>query len=457
MEDNNNQIMEMTNKSLNTIITLNKHERIIEIQLSIMSKLAENIQQLNNNLNETMILFESRSNDILEKIKIEFAIRDLYLLINEYAFETNTISEVLTYATLGKINHSVINNTKLLEEINIRKLTLPKQMIFPIEINENNINTLIKISRVTIIHKNNYLIYIIKLPLVDIRELTLYNINYEYFYIKPQYQFLAINIHKEYYVYTKEQLNECKIINENYLCDPIQTRNLKDSKTNCEVELFFNNEVNVEDCNIKILEFNKNIFHKLHTENKWLYIVQEESIIVTCEPYINTHQMTITGTGLLSLGNSCRAHTKNVILETTKINTTIKTDFIPQIKISNLIQIKNNLKIEKGKNIIKLQDLDINSKTYKELKESDLEETEKDKINFNMSIHHYIIYIVIITLIGILTHKSIKLIKRHINKIPEDIKLEERNTEISRSVGGDNYINYPQIQRDNYPITGNFN
>jgi hypothetical protein len=29
--------------------------------------------------------------------------------------------------------------------------------------------------------------------------------------------------------------------------------NLKDGKTNFEVELFFNNEVNIDNCNIKIL------------------------------------------------------------------------------------------------------------------------------------------------------------------------------------------------------------
>jgi hypothetical protein len=72
--------------------TLDKHERIIEIQLSIMSKLSENVQHLINNLNDTMIIFENRSNNALEMMRKEFAIRDVYdlydLLIIEYAFVT---------------------------------------------------------------------------------------------------------------------------------------------------------------------------------------------------------------------------------------------------------------------------------------------------------------------------------------------------------------------------------
>ena len=77
----------------------------------------------------------------------------------------------------------------------------------------------------------------------------------------------------------------------------------------CELMLFRKPKSVPPACNIKYIKFSHNIWHKLDNRNEWIYVTNNESIIITCKNSSDTYTIDVSGTGILSLENNCEANT----------------------------------------------------------------------------------------------------------------------------------------------------
>jgi hypothetical protein len=82
----------------------------------------------------------------------------------------------------------------------------------------------------------------------------------------------------------------------------------------------------------------RNIYHKLRYQNEWIYIVINDSIVISCTELQEPQIHRITGQGIIKIiDNSCTITGQNVIL--TAIDTItnyIHADFIPRTNIKEL-------------------------------------------------------------------------------------------------------------------------
>jgi hypothetical protein len=122
------------------------------------------------------------------------------LVLTKLIFEPNILIEIIQMAKMGQLHPNLISPSELLEQLKDIKISLPTGTELLIELDIANAYELIRLSDLTVYFSNNKIVFIIILPLVYQNELTLYHLIprpicklNDCFYIKPNYNFLAIS------------------------------------------------------------------------------------------------------------------------------------------------------------------------------------------------------------------------------------------------------------------------
>jgi hypothetical protein len=118
----------------------------------------------------------------------------------KFTFETNILIKLIQMAKMGQLHPSLISPSELLEQLKDIKILLPMDTELPIELDITNVYELVRLSDLTVYFSNNKIVFIIILPLVYQNDLTKYHLIprpicklNDCFYIKPNYNFLAIS------------------------------------------------------------------------------------------------------------------------------------------------------------------------------------------------------------------------------------------------------------------------
>lgn len=88
--------------------------------------------------------------------------------------------------------------------------------------------------------------------------------------------------------------------------------------------------------NIKYIQFNHSIWHKIENTNTWLYLVNKENMLVTCQNITDPISVQIYVTGIFKLDNYCKANAinDNVSLKPNrKIVSEMLLNYISKLKI----------------------------------------------------------------------------------------------------------------------------
>lgn len=178
----------------------------------------------------------------------------------------------------------------------------------------------------------------------------------------------------------------------------------------CELTIFRKPGVLPDLCNLKNVNFNFSICHRLENTNSWIYVTIKDNIIIKCRNSSETVVLSINGTGILDLDNQCKANTDDgtLLIAKKKITTKMYKDFIPQL--DTLINWKTQLNItditlnnasilNKGNSIVKnnLFKLIEYSKSLEELKHL----KTKNNIMYTINFQLYLIKTVIVISIGL--------------------------------------------------------
>jgi hypothetical protein len=148
-------------------------------------------------------------------------------------------------------------------------------------------------SDMTIYFRDGSIIYVLKIPIVKDKDLTLYKLlsapikldnQLNYAYIKPDVDYLAISINKEFFsVYNDHSLKSCKQALGFRLCKQRQISFIKNKLLNCGMALILKPNVLSSNCEIKYCKIINSTYHKLEFYNEWLFVVQNEDILITCD------------------------------------------------------------------------------------------------------------------------------------------------------------------------------
>jgi len=109
----------------------------------------------------------------------------------------------------------------------------------------------------------------------------------------------------------------------------------------CELMLFRKPDIIPDSCNLRKVNFNFSIWHRLENTNSWIYITNKDTIIVKCKDMSEVEVTNVNGTGILELSNQCEANTGDgtLLIPKKKVTTKIYKDIIPRLNTSFNLQI----------------------------------------------------------------------------------------------------------------------
>lgn len=432
------QIVELTKNKIQNINLVKEKTRVVQAEIldanHTSQEIAEHHQKLDNNLQYLQRLTKE---SIVKINKLEFKnklLEQAFLFevtLNQYAYETQNLIAIINAALDGKIHTSVITPRKLIQELKEIKINLPMGNDLPIEVIPESMPNLFKISEITIFVQNEYLIFSIEIPLISSKVLNVYRVvslpmiysTNTLILIEPEVEYLVINNdNEEFFTMTGKQWESCVNLDTYKLCKGGQTFHRRSRSNVCEVALLTYQPI-PETCKIKFVTLTTSIWDKLLDSNAWLFYTQPTLVTIKCAepPQIVTFQ--ISGVGRLTTSQDCEIHTENsIIFPTSRSNRGIYTDLIPESKK------QESVLSESLKNIIpqNLKDIsivhDFNSLSKRLIEISKLPKvTTKSLIIFQMEFHMVLVYILMLTIISVVSGLAIKFRNRIIRMYSPDL------------------------------------
>lgn len=102
--------------------------------------------------------------------------------MNKYAYETQNLVAVLNALVDEKLHTSMFTPQKLHRELLEIKMDIPIGNALLLEVNTENLIKFYRIPEITIMHKDDYLIYVMEIPLIYSDEylcITRYHYSYD--------------------------------------------------------------------------------------------------------------------------------------------------------------------------------------------------------------------------------------------------------------------------------------
>ncbi|XP_072946165.1 uncharacterized protein [Epargyreus clarus] len=297
----------------NSISEINKNEKQLNTML-------ENLSSYVNNL--TLI-----SNSIMLKSTIHSAFSVLQSTMLSLSYKLEDIVNSILFAKTNTLHPSIVKPRDLYTDLVNNVKYLPKYTEFVVNLELDNINVLINLSEIITYIIDNKLMFILKIPLVQISKYDLYknvpipvphdDVNSKsYALIIPTTAFVALNQDKSKYI-TLNDISNCKNINSDiYICKDLNEFNVQDYPI-CETEILTKVlTILPKQCKTNFLYGHTNIWQSLDN-NRWVFTQSEPSkLSVECRSDVK--EFTISGTGILTLKPDCIGYCGNVKLLTKK-------------------------------------------------------------------------------------------------------------------------------------------
>lgn len=299
--------------------------------------------------------------DILNfEAALEEQISLLNLILIQYAFETENLVNIINMAIQGLVHSSVLNTGTFRTQLKDIKTQLPTGEDIPVNLNDSGVSELLRLTTTNIVYIKDLLVFNIEIPLINSYEFILYKtiplpinlFNNTYVTIVPTIDYIAIDKSRLYYLELNEiELAKCKQTKKALICPYDQQLYHLDKI--CELMLFRKPDIIPDSCNLRNVNFNFSIWHRLENTNSWIYITNKDTIIVKCKDMSEVEVTNVNGTGILELSNQCEANTGDgtLLIPKRKVTTKVYKDIIPRLNTSFNLQfpvigkdiISNNL------------------------------------------------------------------------------------------------------------------
>ena len=262
-----------------------------------------------------------KSTDELDKLKTDQHIQATASYGLTVHQEIQTILSTILFAKRNALHPKIISPKQLLNELLIATRYLPQNRHFPYALLSQNTEGIINLIDIKVFRINNLLVFVISNPLTVDEVYDLYKlipfpvriVNNQFVYIKPKENYLILNEQRTFFSLLPE-IDRCKPIHpELFICQidtPIFSR-IKNRY--CEVELLSKQAMNINDCDLRVINLQNEIWEKLHHFNTWVYIAPNDTELRIICPN-ETLEIPINNTGMLTLNSDCWAATPSVQL-----------------------------------------------------------------------------------------------------------------------------------------------
>ncbi|KYM93680.1 hypothetical protein ALC62_15717 [Cyphomyrmex costatus] len=171
----------------------------------------------------------------------------------EHEIDLNILIDGILFRKQGLIHPRIVTPIQILNNSRIIKEQIPHAE-FPITLNLNNIDELIKISNLKVIYSNQRLIYILHIPLLNAERYTLYKPiplparqtfdETKFATITSETDFIAISEDTDtFYEFQNDELQRCSNYERDYICPTIFPQHKIRHTKNCHVEIIINRRI----------------------------------------------------------------------------------------------------------------------------------------------------------------------------------------------------------------------
>lgn len=317
-----------------TVINFNKTISDINNNKEIFSKNFAKLYNFTEQLKTNNIHLE-----IKQTVDEQFSL--LTFMLSELEHEYSNIISSVLFAKSNSVHPLIISPKQLLDELTKTLSFLPHTSSYVLPLELKNIHELMKLTTVKCFFNNNRIIYRISNPLMNTNIYNLYNLipfpviknSLSLFLIIPSINYLAISDDRNTYT-TMKKLDVCKIINNFYLCPPLEPFFNTHTRPICETTLLFNIEKIPETCDTRLISSDLELWHKLKYSNSWLYVLPKQIDITISCPSLPVENFTLNKTGILTLDKNCKLFTSSTTLisDNTNYESSIKA-IIPDFQI----------------------------------------------------------------------------------------------------------------------------
>lgn len=229
-----------TLRSLNsTLLAVSENERILSKGLEEM---ARHVNEHDGEIKEmftgtSMLLMVNEHNMQLERA------------LGECRREYDILIDTIVNSQKGILQPHIITPAQIMKQLKISQADIPNELSIPIPLSATYQNLIANIMDLDVFIKDNFLVYVIRLPLTNRVNYNLYhvlplpikikNTDNKFTFIVPEREYLLMDVAKRYYTKLKvSELKDCKLISYHHrICKqtgPVQITHLHEE---CEVEM----------------------------------------------------------------------------------------------------------------------------------------------------------------------------------------------------------------------------
>lgn len=362
-KETTNQINEIEKTNDRMMHILSSQTTVVKTSVQGIDGAATEIKKYYTDLSDTQELLKNKikilanNTHTIETLTLSNKVHNIFTaLLSQFAFETSSLSAIITAARAGVIHSSLLTPRELSKHLTQIKLKLPINLNLPMGTNPGEIYELSKLTKMAVFYSGNQIVFLIRIPLITELELTLYKIlpiphqittrkngtidNKHSIILKPEYQYVGITKNRrQYTTFTETQLLHCTETDLFTICPEFQPIQYESKNQPCEVSLFKNPDRLPQTCEAGVIVLTKNIFHKLKYANTWIFTTNNETLTIACQKIKDPFIVKLRKQGLIRLNQDCRAYAENIILNPTRdMKSRYYVNFIPKIGVGKLSQ-----------------------------------------------------------------------------------------------------------------------
>jgi len=253
-------------RSLNsTLLTVSENEKILSKGLDEMTKhISEHDSEIKEMFSGTsMLLTFNEHNMQLERA------------LDECRIEYDILIDAILNSQKGILQPHIITPAQIVKQLKASQADIPGDLTLPVPLSATHQNLIVNVVDLDVFIKDNFLIYVIRLPLTNHAR---FNVHHafplpirikdtvtRFTFILPECEYLLMDTAKRYYAKLRvNEFEECKLITLRHrVCkqnSPVQLTHLHEE---CEVEMLQSLRAIPSSCSQRIAEINQTVWTQM--------------------------------------------------------------------------------------------------------------------------------------------------------------------------------------------------
>jgi hypothetical protein len=246
--------------------------------------------------------------------------------LGECRREYDILIDAILNSQKGILQPHIITPAQIVKQIKASQADIPAELTLPVPLSATLQNLIVNIIDLDVFIKNNFLVYVIRLPLTNHVKYNVYHVlplpirledaSNRFIFILPEREYLLMDTAKRYYARLGiNEFKECKLVTtRSRVCKPSSPVQLTHLHEECEVEMLQPLRAIPSSCSRRIAEINQTAWTQLDG-NEWLYVASRPDTLTILCPKQEPTDIVVEGTGRLGLHNNCKAYGTRVLIQ----------------------------------------------------------------------------------------------------------------------------------------------